>query len=65
MTDEVVHSGLLPSCETFGEGATIAFAEDQVTCPDCLQRWRMDGLPTFLRRGGETQPEFMVRTGQA
>lgn len=65
MTDEVVHSGLMPSCETIGEGATIAFVQDQVTCPDCLECWRKDGLPKFLRRTGETQPEFLARTGQA
>lgn len=65
MADQVVHSGLMPSCEADGEGIVIAFAEDHVTCVECLRLWREHGLPKFLRRTGETQPEFMVRTGQA
>jgi hypothetical protein len=60
---DVVHSGLKPSCETFAEGATIAFVEDQVTCPDCLECWRKDGLPTFLRRTGETPRDFWGTDG--
>jgi len=62
---DVVHSGLMPSCENFGEGATVAFAEALVTCPECLDLWRTQGLPRFVRRNGETQPEFLQRTGQA
>lgn len=66
MATEVVHSGLMPDCEVeFYEGMRVGFGEDVVTCPDCLRAWDVEGMPKYIARSGETQAQFMARTGQA
>lgn len=61
---DVVHSGLMPSCDTgvYPDGTQIAFTEDLVDCPDCLAQWREHGMPKFIVRHGETKAEFLRRT---
>jgi hypothetical protein len=62
VNDDFVHSGLVPSCEQLGEGARVGFAEDVVDCPACRERWRVEGMPLFLVRSGETPEQFRTRT---
>lgn len=64
VTDSPVHSGLEPGCDNIHEGDRVAFAEDLVTCADCLRLWREHGLPKYLVRHGETNDQFLRRTGQ-
>jgi hypothetical protein len=64
-----VHSGLSPSCMdewSIGEaaGARIGFSEESVTCAACTALWAERGVPKYIVRHGETNSEFLRRTGQ-
>jgi hypothetical protein len=59
----VVHSGFDPGCHDAGrERTTVGFTEEWVNCPDCLEVWRVHGMPKFIVRRGETPAEFRRRT---
>lgn len=69
MSDEPVHSAISPSCMDDWPSMhvvpmrQIGYHQDDVTCTACLHKWARRGMPKYIIRRGESNADFLKRTG--